>query len=144
MPRKLCSLKPQQSIKEPSRSGRLVYSTVPAARMVVGSNPEPQPMLVDMSASMWIKKAWLSCGPPYSQQVSHQRWIWGSHKQESTQIGIHSSFETQSRHHQKSKTGVSVAKRKGRMSSKKFTKKTIHQRSKSVIVENKDTTYQNS
>ena len=33
---------------------------------------------------MWIEKAWLPCWPLYSQQVSHQRWIWGSHKREST------------------------------------------------------------
>ena len=32
--------------------------------------------------------------------------------------GIHPGFETQGRHHQKSKTGVSVAPRKGLMSSK--------------------------
>ena len=31
--------------------------------------------------------AWLPCWPPYSQQVSHQRGIWGSHKWESTQKG---------------------------------------------------------
>ena len=34
----------------------------------------------------------------------------------------HSGFETQKRHHQKSKTGVSVAPEKGLMSSKKFLK----------------------
>ena len=41
---------------------------------------EPPPMLVDMSVSTWIEKAWLPCWPLYSQQVSHQRWVWGSHK----------------------------------------------------------------
>ena len=34
--------------------------------------------------------------------------------------GIHPGFETQGRHHQKSKTGMSVVPRKGLMSSKKF------------------------
>ena len=43
------------------------------------------PMLVDTSASTWIKKAWLPCWPLYSQQVLHQRWIWGSPKWESMQ-----------------------------------------------------------
>ena len=37
--------------------------------------------------------------------------------------GIHPGFETQGRHCQKSKTGVSVAPRKGIMSSKKTKKK---------------------
>ena len=36
---------------------------------------------------------------------------------------IHPGFETQGRHHQKSKTGVSVAPQKGLMSSKRFLKK---------------------
>ena len=40
-----------------------------------------------------------------------------AHKQ-----GIHPGFETQGRRHQKSKTGVSVASRKGQMSSKNFLK----------------------
>ena len=39
--------------------------------------------------------------------------------------GIHPGFETHSRCHQKSKTGVSVAPRKGLTSSKKFKKKTL-------------------
>ena len=37
----------------------------------------------------------------------------------------HSGFETQRRHHQKSKTGVSVAPQKGLMSSKIFLKKDL-------------------
>ena len=45
----------------------MVYSTVLAAQMVVGSSPEPSPMLVDMSASMSIEKAQLQYWPPYSQ-----------------------------------------------------------------------------
>ena len=38
--------------------------------------------------------------------------------------GIHPGFETQSRHHQKSKTGVSLAPQKGLVSSKKLKKGT--------------------
>ena len=48
---------------------------------------KPPQMLVHKSVSMWIKKAWLPCWSLYSQQVSHQRWIWGSHTWESTQKG---------------------------------------------------------
>ena len=62
------------------------------ARMDRGSSPEPPPMLVDMFASMWIKKARLPCWPPYSKQVSHQRWIWGSHKWKGMQ-GAHPGFD---------------------------------------------------
>ena len=40
-------------------------------------------------------------------------------KEEAKQ-GIHPGFETQDRHHQKSKTGVSLATQKGLISSKKF------------------------
>ena len=40
--------------------------------------------------------------------------------EEARKRGIHPGFETQERHHQKSKTGVSVAPQKGLMSSKKF------------------------
>ena len=39
-----------------SRSGRVAYSTVRVAQMVVGLSPEPPPMPVDTSAVMWIKK----------------------------------------------------------------------------------------
>ena len=42
--------------------------------------------------------------------------------------GIHSGFETQGRHHQKSKTGVSVVPEKGLMSSKYFFKKKSKER----------------
>ena len=41
----------------------------------------------------------------------------------STNKAVHSGFETQRRHHQKFKTGVSVATQKGFMSSKNFWKK---------------------
>ena len=95
----------------------MVYSAVLTARTVVGSSPKPPPMLVNTSASMWIKKALLPCWPPYGQQVSHKRWIWGSHRWESTQ-GIHPGFKIQGRCHQKSKTRVSVAPQEGLVSSK--------------------------
>ena len=58
-----------------SWSGQVVYSTMPAALTVMHLSPEPPPMLVDMSASTWIKKAQLPCRLLYSQQVSHQKWI---------------------------------------------------------------------
>ena len=83
------------------------------------SGPEPPAILVETSASTWIEKARLPCWPLYSQQVLHQRWIWGAHKRESMQ-GIHPGFEPQGRCHQKSKTGVSVVSQKGLMSSKNF------------------------
>ena len=103
------------------RSGRVVYSAVLAACRMDGRGFEP-PMPVVLSAGISIKKAWLLCWPPYSQQVSHQRWIWGIHcaqvrKQASK--GIHPGFKTPGRRHQKSKIGVSVAPQKGLMSSKK-------------------------
>ena len=96
----------------------MVYSAVLATHRVMGSSPQPEPMLVDKSANVWIQKVWLPCLPLYSQQVLHQRWIWESHKWESMQL-IYPGFESQGRHHQKSKTGVSVVPRKGLMSSKK-------------------------
>ena len=38
----------------------MVYSDVlRAVRMVLGSSSEPSQILPDMSAGMWIKKAWL-------------------------------------------------------------------------------------
>ena len=42
---------------------------------------------------------------------------------EARKLGIHPGFETQGRHHQKSKTGVSVASQKGLMSPKMLYKK---------------------
>ena len=106
---------------KPSRSSLVDYSAVRAARTVVGSSSEPPPMPMDTSAGTWIKKAQLPCWPLYSQQVSHQRWIWGIHcvqARKHTSEGIHPGFETQGRCHQKSKIGVSVAPWKGPMSSK--------------------------
>ena len=107
---------------QPSRSGWVVYSAVLTVCGMDGCwfepQPEPLPMLVDTSVSMWIKKVWLPCWPLSSQQVSHQRWTWESHKQKSKHR-IHPGFETQGRCLQKSKTGVSVLPpTKGLMSSK--------------------------
>ena len=99
----------------PSRSGRVVYSTV----LLHGwSCVRTSPMFVDTrSVSTWIKKPRLPFWSLHSQQVSDQAWIWGSHKWQSMQ-GIHPGFENHGRHHQKSKTGVLVAPQKGLMSSK--------------------------
>ena len=52
------------------QTGRMVYSAVAAAQIVVGSIREPPPMLVDMSASTWEEKAVLPCLPPHIQLVS--------------------------------------------------------------------------
>ena len=68
-------------------------------------------------------KAELSCGSSRGQQVMHQRRIWWIHCAlaiKDVSKSIHSTFETQRRHHQKSKTGVSVAIQKKLMSSKIF------------------------
>ena len=66
--------------------------------------PQTSTNACGQSASMWNKRVWVQCWSLYSQQVSHQRWTWGSLKWETVQ-GIHSCFETQGRHHQKSKQG---------------------------------------
>ena len=55
--------------------------------------------------------AQLPCWLPRGQQVSQQRGIWGFHCTQVTKhvsVDIHPSFKTQSRRHQKSKTGISV------------------------------------
>ena len=65
----------------PSRSGRVVYSAVLATcdTDCRGFDPRPKPPpIADTSVSKWIEKVQLPCWPLYSQQVSHQRWIWGS------------------------------------------------------------------
>ena len=51
---------------KPSRSGQIIYNAVLAALTVMGWSPKPTPMLVDMSASMWIKNSWLPCWPVQS------------------------------------------------------------------------------
>ena len=108
-------------IKSPSLSGRVVYSAVLTAQTVVSSiKPQPKPP-PETSASMWINKAWLPCWPPHSQQVLHQGWITGSHRQKSMQWTL-LGFKTQGRHHKKSKTVVSVAPRNGLLSSNKWEK----------------------
>ena len=44
----------------PSQSGQMVYSLVVATEMAMGLSHQPPPMLVDMSASMWIEKGQLN------------------------------------------------------------------------------------
>ena len=87
-------------------------------REVSRSNPGNLPLL-----QACRECGWLPCWPLYSQQVLHQRWISGIHGMQVTKHGkrgIHPGFETQGRHHQKSKTGVSVAPQKELVSSKNF------------------------
>ena len=73
----------------PSQSGRVVYSAVLAACGMDSYGFEPQ---TSTNACGHVcryvdQKAWLPYWPLYSQLVSHQRWIWGSHKWESMQKG---------------------------------------------------------
>ena len=59
----------------------------------------------------------------WKRLVSHQRCIWGiccAQMRKLASKGIHLGFETQGRRHQKSKTGVSMAPKKGLVSYKKF------------------------
>ena len=59
----------------------------------------------------------LPCWPLYSQQVSHQRWIWGiARRQESVQVRNPPWLWNPGRRHQKSKTGISVGPQKGLVS----------------------------
>ena len=78
-----------------SQAGVAKWSTAPyllhAARTVMGLSPKPPPILADISAGTWIKKAQLPCWPLYSQQVSHQRWISGIHCMQATK---HASEES--------------------------------------------------
>ena len=46
----------------------------------------------DVCVCTWIEKSWLPCWLPRGQQVSHRRWIWGSHRWESEQVRIHPSW----------------------------------------------------
>ena len=54
---------------------------------------------------MWIKNAWLPCSRLTGQQAMKH-----------TSKKVHAGFETQGRHHKKSKTGVSVAPKEELMS----------------------------
>ena len=76
---------------------------------------KPPPMLADMSAGMWIEKA--GCHADlYTVSRCCTRGESGDHRGEKVpKKGIHPGFDTQGRYHQKSKTGVSVAPRKGLM-----------------------------
>ena len=73
----------------------------------------------------WRIKIILQNWPTRSWQVSHQRWIWGVHRTQVTKHtskGNQSGSETLGRHHQMPKTGVSVARQKGLLSSKMLEK----------------------
>ena len=88
--------------------------------------PEPPPMLADMSAGTWIKKAGLAMltsiqSAGVAPEVNLRNLLWAG--EEAGKQGIHPGFETQGRGHQKSKIGVSAAPRKGLVSSKNLYKK---------------------
>ena len=81
------------------------------------------PMLADMSASTWIKKVRLQCCPLYSQQVSHQRWIWGisAHEQwriENGESSLAMKLRADISRRQKSKTGWQLSGKKNLCSPK--------------------------
>ena len=66
---------------------------------------------------------------PGGQEVLHKRWIWVIHCMQATnhiEQLIHPGFQTQDRHHEKSKIGVSVAPQKGLMFYKQFSKKAFY------------------
>ena len=82
--------------------------------IIIKFEPEPPPMLADVSASMWIKKARLPCWPLYSQQVLHERWIWGiARRQESMQVKNPSWLWNPGQISPGIKIGISVAPEKG-------------------------------
>ena len=93
-------------------------------RMLWGSrmlDPGLQPHQC-LLANIWIKQLDDHAG----QQVLYHRWTWGIHYAQvmnHTSKGIHNGFETQARHHHKSKQTKSVSLEKWLMSSnflKKF------------------------
>ena len=95
-------------------------------QMVMGLSPEPPPMLADTSAGMWDQKGLAAMltsiqSAGVAPEVNLRNSLHTGDK--ACKSGIHSGFKTQGRHHQNSKTGVSVATQKGLMSSKKFLKK---------------------
>ena len=78
-------------------------------------------------ASTWMRTARRPCWPPRGQlcvtpEVNSRECTSRTHVPSENKTA-HSGFETQRRYHQKYKTGVSVAPRKGRMSFKKNLKK---------------------
>ena len=84
--------------------------------VVSWSNPSILPLLHACRECNWLPRGW---------QVLHQKWCWDPLHAgvEADKQGIYPGFETQCRHHQKSKTGVSLAPQKGLVSSKNFFKK---------------------
>ena len=104
------------------------YSTVLAAQTVVGSSPVP-----NFHQCLWTRlqvggsKRLSYHADLYTVSRCHTRDKSEDHKREKAcKKGILPFFETQGRHHQKSKIGVSVVPRKGLMSSKNFFKKQIY------------------
>ena len=110
---------------EPSHSGQVVYSAVLVAWTVMGLSPSLN--LHQCSQTHWqvhgSKR--LSCHADlYTVSRCCTRGESEDHTGEKAcRKGIHPGFETQGRHHQKSKTGVTVAPQKGLMSSKTSKKK---------------------
>ena len=76
-------------------------------------------ILQDSQAKVALSVAWLTCWRSTGQKVSHQRWVWGIVcTQENVKARNPPGSEIQGRHHQRSKSGVSVAQQKGHVSSK--------------------------
>ena len=98
------------------------YNTVLATQMVMGSSPGRNIVQCLWTCLQVCGLKMLGCHADlYTvSKVSHQKWIWGSHKQESMQKGIYPVFETQARCHQKSKTWSISGTPEGLMSSKHF------------------------
>ena len=67
-------------------------------------------ILIKLTFIFQTNKQFRKKGPLFIWRENGKKF--SPHKRESTQ-GIHPGFETQGRRHQKSKTGVSVAPRKG-------------------------------
>ena len=121
----------QNDVNEPSRAeGRVVYSTVHASRTVVGSSPElhqcPRTCLQVHGSKKLGHHADLSL---YSQQVSHQRWIWRNllwAGKEARKRGNPPWLWNPGQTSPEVKTGVSVAPWKGHVSYKIFLKNDIN------------------
>ena len=71
------------------------------------------------SAGTWIERARLPCQPLKGSKCCTRGESEDHTREKACRKGIHHGFETQGRHHQKSKTGVLVAPRKGLMQAKK-------------------------
>ena len=95
----------------------MAYSAVVSAHMVVGLSPKSPPVQVH-----GLKR--LRCHADLcTVSRCHTRGESEDHKVRKYAKGIHPGFETQGRHHPKSKTGILVAAQKGLMSSRNVFKK---------------------